>query len=103
MATATFVILRRVALGVVLLCSAPACGKDATHEVVGKDSSGQSAHNDPGGSATETNVAGIHCYKDGDCGGHGRTCVPNPGQDDGACSAAPGDDDAGVATRPNTR
>jgi hypothetical protein len=89
-----------------------ACSSNSSKNGVGSSNAGngagdESAKSDPGGSATETNVATIRCSTDSDCG-QGRTCMHNPGQDDGSCSgglhephpASGGDEDAGSAAPP---
>jgi hypothetical protein len=94
---------RTVALGVLLLCATSACGNAKSNAGRGSGSgsnTGGSAMNTPGGSATETNVAGIHCFTDTDCGA-GRACMHFPGQNDGACSSD--DEDGGAVHGPNTR
>jgi hypothetical protein len=97
-----------LALG--LICTAAgACSKGDDDSAAGHDTR---AKNDNAGSATETNVAPIHCFEDSDCATG--QCELFPGQDDGTCSGGGnpggpyrpgqgGDEDGGTISGPNTR
>jgi hypothetical protein len=102
---------KAIAFGLALGLMGAAAGACSNSDDDAADNGG-SAKNDQGGSATETNVAPIHCFKDSECASG--KCELFPGQDDGTCSGGgkpggpyhPGQDDGedgGTVSGPNTR